>query len=270
MPAAVSVRPPRLALLLRVGLLLLIAPPAWTAAEEIEPDRPDVTASPGTVPAGALQLETGLTAQRESRGGGADERRLSVEAALRLGVTERLELRLEGEPFVRLRGDGEDRGPGDVQVGVKYRFLEGDERRPTLGLLGFVTVPVGEEPIGSARPQYGLVGIALLVLPGDASLVLNGGVTAVGQSRPSSGYLAQGFGTIEVQADLLARRAEAYAELFGFTPEERGGRERIGVGAGLIYRLAPRLAIDAGVETTVAGAGPEWVVRAGVSARFRR
>lgn len=269
MPAAVGSPPRRLALVFRFSMLLLAAPPSWSAGQEIEPDRPDVTASPGTVPAGSVQVETGLTAQRESRGGRADERRVAVEAALRLGLTERLELQLEGEPFARLRGDGEDRGPGDVRVGAKYRLLDGDERRPALGLLGSVTLPVGEEPTGAERPQYALVGTVLLPLPGDASLVLNAGVAVIGQSRPS-GYLVQGFGAAEVQADLWPQRLEAYAELFGSTPEQRGGRERIGAGAGLVFRLAPRLAIDAGVETTVAGAGPEWVVRAGVSARFRR
>jgi hypothetical protein len=268
MPAAVGSPPRRLALVFRLALLLLAAPPAG-AVQDIEPDRPDVSVSPGTVPAGSVQVETGLAAERESRGGRPDERRVAVEAALRLGLTERLELRLEGEPFVRLRGDGEDRGPGDVRIGAKYRLLDGDERRPALGLLGTVTLPVGEEPTGAERPQYALVGTALFALPGDVSLVLNAGVAAIGRSRPS-GYLVQGFGTAEVQADLWAQRLEAYAELFGSTPEERGGRERIGAGAGLVFRLAPRLAIDAGVETTVAGSGPEWAVRAGVSARFRR
>lgn len=269
MPAAVRRRFRRAAaVLLLVALGLLAGAPA-PRAQEIETDRPDVTESPGTVPPGALQVETGLALGRESRGGRADERRFAVEAALRLGLTERLEVRLEGEPFVRLRAEGEDRGPGDVEIGVKYRALDGDEGRPALAVLGFVTLPLAEEPIGGERPDLGVVGIVLFPLPGDLALVLNAGLAAVGQSRPS-GYLVQGFGAAQLQGELLPRRLEAYGELFGSTREERDGRARIGLGTGVIYRLTSRLALDAGVETTVAGAGPEWVVRAGLSARFRR
>lgn len=267
MPATVR-RRLRPAVLLLAALGPLAAAPA-PRAEEIETDRPDVTESPGTVPPGAVQVEGGLAIGREARGGRAAERRFAVEAALRLGLAERLELRLQGEPFVRLRAEGEDRGPGDLEVGIKYRALDGDEQRPAAAVLGFAVLPLAEEPIGPERPAFGVVGIALWPLPRDLALLLNAGVAAVGQSRPA-GYLVQGFGTAELQAVLLPRRLEAFGELFGFTREERDGRGRIGLGAGLVYRLTPRLALDAGVETTVAGAGPEWVVRAGLSARFPR
>jgi hypothetical protein len=263
MPAAVRPRPLLVAL-----SLLLAAPCPPLLAQDIETDRPDVTESPGTVPPGAVQVETGLALGRQTRGGRPDERRLAVEAALRVGLAERLEVRLQGEPFVRLRAEGEDRGPGEVEVAVRYRALDGDERGPAVAVLGFVTLPLGEEPIGPERPAFGALGIVLFPLPGHAALLLNAGVAAVGQSRPS-GYLIQGFGSAELGIALVPR-LEAYGELFGFTREERDGRGRIGVGAGLIYRLTPRLAVDAGLETTVAGAGPEWVVRTGLSARFPR
>ncbi|HXG16868.1 MAG TPA: transporter [Calidithermus sp.] len=261
-----TVRPPALLVTL---VVLLAAPCSSARARDIETDRPDVTESPGTVPPGAVQVETGVALGRESRGGRPDERRFAVEAALRTGLGERAELRLQGEPFVRLRAEGEDRGPGDVEVAVKYRMLDGDEHRPAVAVLGSVTLPVAEEPIGPERPAFVGLGIVLVPLPGDAGLLLNAGAAAVGQTRPS-GYLIQGFGSVEVQAPLLPRRLEAYGELFGLTREERQGRGRVGLGAGLIYRITPRLAADAGVETTVAGAGPEWVVRAGLSARLPR
>ena len=55
----------------------------------------------------------------ERAGGAPTERRFRIEAGLRAGVTERLELRIEGFPFVRVRGADDDSGAGDFLVGGK-------------------------------------------------------------------------------------------------------------------------------------------------------
>jgi hypothetical protein len=49
------------------------------------------------------------------------------------------------------------------------------------------------------------------------------------------------------------------------SPDERDGRDRVGFDAGVIYRLGDWLAVDAALETTPAGRGPEYAPRAGVS-----
>jgi hypothetical protein len=43
----------------------------------------------------------------------------------------------------------------------------------------------------------------------------------------------------------------------------------LAVNAGLVYRLTRRLAIDAGIQTSLAGQGPDYVVRTGLSVLWR-
>src|SRR5947208_3473320 len=69
----------------------------------IETDRPDLTNGVKTVPPGAAQIETGVAYARRSIAASEAERRLAIEATLRVGLTDRLEVRLDGEPLVRLR-----------------------------------------------------------------------------------------------------------------------------------------------------------------------
>ena len=72
--------------------------PAVARGQDINPDRPDLTTSAELVPAGALQLETGLEYERARVGGGPAERRLGVQAVLRAGLGSVLEVSLESEP----------------------------------------------------------------------------------------------------------------------------------------------------------------------------
>jgi len=98
--------------------------PAVARGQDINPDRPDLTTSADLVPAGALQLETGLEYERARVGGGPAERRLGVQAVLRAGLRSALEVSLESEPLVWLRAEREDLGSGDYALGLKYRLRE--------------------------------------------------------------------------------------------------------------------------------------------------
>ena len=51
--------------------------------------------------------------------------------------------------------------------------------------------------------------------------------------------------------------------------EEREGREQLAANVGLVYRLTPALAIDAGVQTSLVGQGPDYVIRTGLSVLWR-
>jgi hypothetical protein len=247
---------------------------AWAArfahgADPIDPDRPDVTNGTTTVGRGVVQIETGVEYARSSVGGSPPDRRLSVPLVLRIGLIDRLEARFEGEPLVRLRGADDDTGHGDFKVGLKYGFFDVEEGdwRPALGVLPFVKVPIASAPIGSERPDFGVTLLVSFNMPRDFALDVNAGLAAIGQTHPS-GYLVQGLGSASLQRTLLAQRLVVFGELFFFSRDERDGHHRFGTDVGLLYRLTSHLAVDAAVETTLAGRGPDYAVRAGLSTRF--
>jgi outer membrane putative beta-barrel porin/alpha-amylase len=255
-------------LFLPVVLAVLVHVSLGSAEEPIDPDRPDIATSPGTVAPASVQVESGL-ADEHTRLAGGDQRRLFVETGVRVGMTERIELRLGGEPFVRLRGRERDTDHGDLTVGFKYRFLDGAGGRPALAVLPSLKVPLAREPLGTERPDVSVLGIAAFRLPGDLTLTVNGALAALGQRHPE-GELLQGFGAVNLTRDLVAERVQAVAEVFANSPEERNGSDVVAAGLGVIYRLTPWLAVDAAIHTTVHGQGPEYTLRAGLSVRLPR
>jgi hypothetical protein len=250
-------------------LLVIVSAPA-IRAEEISPDRPEVTESAKLVPRGAVQLESGMALSRERRAAVTTERTLSAEADLRIGIARDIELNVDWEPFVRVRGAEDDTGIGDLTLGVRYRFLEGIEDEPWpphLAVKLFARLPAAGEPIGSGRPDFGVLLLGSVELPLEFELEVNVGAAAIGQSRPR-GFLAQGIATASLSRD-LAPSLLGFLELLFNTKSERDGREQLAVNVGLVYRLTRDLAIDAGVQTSLAGQGPDYVVRTGLSVLWR-
>ncbi len=258
----------RRAILAPAALLLL-----WTAgaaAQDINPDRPDLTTSAEIVPVGALQIETGLEYERARVGGGPSEGQLSVQGVLRLGLTPAVEISLEGEPFIWLRAAEDDHGGGDYTLGLKYRFHapSPDGGGPALALKPFVKLPVAHAPIGSERPDAGALLLMTLGLPWGLSLDANAGVAAIGQRRPE-GFIPQGI----VSASLswaVTERLTTITELYFATKDERDGRHGLLTTVALMYRVTPRLAVDAGMRTTLTGRGPDWSAFIGLSVRVGR
>jgi hypothetical protein len=248
-----------------VGLWAAAAP-----AQDINPDRPDLTTSAEVVPAGALQIETGLEYARERVGGGPTERQLSVQGVLRLGLTPALEISIEGEPFLWLRAAADDRGSGDYTLGLKYRFLAPapDGGGPALALKPFVKLPTAREPLGSERPDFGALLLMSVALPWGLSLDANAGVAAIGQRRPE-GFIPQGIASASLSW-AVTERLSTITELFLATKEERGGRDSLLTTVALLYRVTPRLALDAGMRTTITGQGPDWSAFIGLSVRLGR
>ena len=256
--------------LLAVALLLLLASVAPTTAAEIEPDRPELTESAKLVPRGAVQLEAGVAFSSERRAGLATEKTFAAEADLRIGVSRNVELNLGWEPLVRVRGPQDDTGVGDVTLGVRYRFVEGFEDEawpPHTAVKVFTKLPVADEPLGTGRPDFGVLLLASFELPQDFELEVNVGAAALGQTRPH-GYLGQAIATASLSRD-RAPSLLGFLELLFSSRGERDGREQLAVNVGLVYRLTGALAVDAGVQTSLVGQGPDYVVRTGLSVLWR-
>jgi hypothetical protein len=242
------------------------------SAEEsvrIQTDRPSVSSSANTVPPGAFQIESGAEYSRTSVGGSPADRVFTLDVTMRAGLTERIEIGLEGEPLVVTRGRQDDIGNGDLTLQAKYRFVDAREGRwwPSLGVLPFVKFPIAHAPHGTNRPNYGLIGLASFTLPWKLSLDANAGVGGVAQ-RPG-GYLAQGVVSAAFSRD-IGLRWSSYAEVFFASPAERGAHDSVGFDAGVQFFVTPRLALDAAGQTSLAGPGPDYAFRAGLSVRFGR
>lgn len=256
-----------------VALCLVVTIGATGAAaedtERIQTDRPSVSTSASTVQPGAVQIESGAGYSRSSFGGSPAEKQLTLDLTLRAGLTERFEVRLEGSPLVVTRNQQDDTGVGNLTLDAKYRFLDGreDSWRPSLGVLPFVTFPVAHAPHGTNAPDFGLIGLVSFDFPWQLSLDTNLSVAALAL-RPR-GYLAQGGASAALGRD-IGERWSTYAEFFFSSAAERGARASVGFDAGVQFFLTRVIALDAAAQTSLAGPGPDYVFRAGLSVRFGR
>jgi hypothetical protein len=256
------------ALALAVVLILGAAGlPARAQESQVDPDRPDLTNSARTLPRGGVQLETGLEYSRTRRAEVDTERRFLVDALGRVGVSDRIELQLGWQPLVHLHGDADDAGVGDVTLATKYRFLDGAAPWPTLGVRPFVKLPTADEPLGSGRADFGAVALASFDLPAGFGLDVNAGVAAIGQGRPS-GHRLQALASASLSREV--GDAAPFVEIAFASRGERDGRDAVNVDAGVVYRVTKRIALDAAVQTSLAGIGPDWALRAGATFRFGR
>lgn len=251
-------------------VMLVVSRAAAADGDALDPDRPDVSSSAKTVGAGRVQLEGGVLFERTRAAGEPTERRLSAETLLRIGVGERLEIRVDGEPIARLRGADDATDVGDFRLSAKWRFFDATDgvAWPALALLPFVKLPTAPTPIGTGKADYGLLVAASFELPADFGLDANAGLAAIGQTRPS-GHLLQA----QVSASLsrkVGAAITAFGEIFYASREEWSGRDQVGVDAGIIWTLLPNVALDAAVGTSLHGRLPDIFVRAGGSVRFGR
>ena len=256
-------------LLVCVAVTITAAATAAAESERIQPDRPNVSASTYTVVPSAVQIEAGAQYSRTSIGGSSADRQFFLDVLLRAGLTERMEFRLQGEPLVVTRGEQDDIGNGDIAVGAKYRFFDAREGHwwPSLAVLPFVRFPIAHEPHGTNLPDFALIGLASFILPWGLGLDVNAGAGGLGQ-RPG-GYLVQGVAAASLSRD-IAERWSTYVEVFFASAAQRGAQASVGFDAGVQFFLTQSLALDAAVETSLVGPGPDYAFRAGLSVRFGR
>jgi hypothetical protein len=91
---------------------------------------------------------------------------------------------------------------------------------------------------------------------------------AVGQLHPD-GYLLQALVAAGLSRD-VAESVTLFTDLVYASRDERVGRDSVLVDLGAVWRPTRNIALDASVVTSLAGSGPDWAVRGGVSVRFGR
>ena len=217
------------------------------------------------------QLETGLQYSHESIGGSPAQKRFSVQLAVRGGLTDNLELGVNGEPLVSLSGADDATNIGALELNAKYVFFDSPVG---LGLADAGAAAVREAarwPASRSTPARRISVCrcwpASICRPTSASTSTRAS-PGIGQSS-HAGYLAQAQAALGLARD-VSRMVSLFSDLSYASRDEHHGRSSLTLDAGVLWRPTPNVALDASVVTSLVGQGPDWGLRAGVSVRFGR
>lgn len=257
------------------AVVAMAAPWSAFAADDndaIEPDRPGIVESSGTVGKGRALLEMGFGHERD-RSDGVKSRLWSTPTLLRYGLAEDWEFRVETDGYQRLRASGADgsarvSGWADTALGVKWHVQDGDADRNSPGLAWLLHLDMDS---GSAafrghgvRPSLRLT--SEWDLPRDWSVGVIGGVYR--DSRDDGKHFVGGI----LGASLgwpINERWKGYVEVAGdqLASTRNGGRS-ISAGTGVTWLVDRRVQLDASINRGLTKQTTDWVLGVGVSVGF--
>jgi len=246
---------------------------AAAADEPICADRPGAANPSCTVPAGMVQVETGLAAWSRDRSGGVRTDELTVvETAVKFGLTDRLHVELGLPAFVRSRssdaGTSEtESGLGDSAVAAKWRFTA-DSSAVQAAIYPFVKLPTAKRTLGNGKVEGG---VALLVdgPVGESAFSWN--------IAPEVDVVADGDGSghhpaivqvVSIGAAVSDRLSVA-ADLLGSWDFDPAGTVRQYVaGLSAAYLLSNSVQVDAGIDFGLNRDAPDVALYSGIAFRF--
>lgn len=269
-PSFVSQYASRIALL--VGLLVS-GQVAW--GQELVTDRPDQTESSVTVPVGRWQIETGWTWSRDEQDGEQVDTREVPGTLIRIGLSNRWELRLGWAGWVReeITANGQSSaadGFADGELGAKVYLREERGATPEIALLFGTSVPVGESALTSDHFDPSFRFSLSHTLSDRLSLGYNLGMeweTSAAAGREHT--LSHGIYTVALGIG-LGDRAGAFVELFGSVAASAGGSPEHSLDGGFTWLLRENLQLDLAAGVGLSDAAGDGFLGVGISLRLPR
>ena len=236
-----------------LGLALLLAGPSapiWAQADLVT-DRPDLTESAVTVEPGKIQIETGVLFTQDKSGGTTSEVTEALGTLLRIGLRDRLELRIGFDGLISVPGAS---GLGDASLGAKVMLAEETVNRPQVAVLVETSVPIGGEEFTS--DDYApSVRLALSKDFGDSlGIGLNIGAEFPEDDEILFYTLAAGVG--------IDDKNGAFFEVFG------DSESRHSFDAGWTYLAKSNLQFDIAAGIGLSDEAPDWFLGVGLSVRL--
>ncbi len=242
---------------------------AQTASTPIVTDRPSFTSAPTVVGPGVVQIETGLTAERDTPGRNTATRFSAPNTLVRLGMSTRVELRVETEGWISSASGRPGRdavsSASDTALALEYQFTSAERRGLDLAVIAGSTVPTGgSASSGNADPFVRLVWNR----PVGAAASLGG---TFNWSAPS----ADSHRVRALDASLVAGHPlwGAWSAFWEGVVQHRDLDADAATwlaNAGLQRALGPDLQLDAWAGRGLNEVATDWRFGAGVSWRFRR
>lgn len=245
-----------------IAVVLLLMADVAAAQEPIDADRPGLADTSTVVGKGWLQIETGL--QWERRG---SEKTLFFPTLFRIGLTDRLEARVEGNTFTRVEStDTVYQGLSPTSLGFEFVMKPDGERTPGLAAIGRVFPPWGSDSFAGE------------LVSGDVRLVSDWKMSERWTLNPNAGiaWYEGDEGRYTAGLFALTLEFESSPGLAWFvdtgiqTPEEAGGATSVIGDAGVAYipRQNWQFDVSAGVRTH-GNTGPKPFIGVGVAYRHK-
>lgn len=228
-------------------------------------DRPDVTESPITVDAGAMQAETSFV---DVTTAGGDRTVRAMSTNYKVGITNNMDLQVVFDPYVRAQdGPVDSDGFGLTQLRWKINLWGNDDDGSALGILPFVQAPTAAAGLGSDKVEGGLcVPFSMPLSEGmDLGVMLQGGAA---YDELDGEHDLEFVGTVVLSRSVTDALA-GYVESISVVGDDSDAGFRQTIGAGLTYACSPDVVFDVGTNVGVTDDDTDDAnVFAGVTWRF--
>ena len=194
---------------------------------------------------------------------------------MRLGLTDKIELRLDGDARMRTRETDlatqetlHAHGWADSGIGIKWNTHEGDAKKgtPTIGWVFRAELPTGSRAFRTGGVRPSVLGSFEWELRDEMAFAINAGLTYdrdAMEGRFVSGFL--GAGLSKGLTERLTIAAEVVAQQIAAS--KYGGTIAV-ADVGVKYLFTDNLQVDALVGRGVTSESPKYLFTVGVSARF--
>ena len=252
----------------------LLATPARAADDEpICAGRPGLASATCTVPAGRLQVETGIADWSRDRSGGTTATELVLAATdLKYGLSDRSHIELALVPYVRSKtrdaGTSDTAsGVGDLTVRYLHRLTD-DGAAVAVGVYPFFKIPTAKQSIGNGRWEGGVVVPIDFALPDTPfSVTVSPEARWVADEDGSGRHFAIASAA-GISADIASRLSLAVEVSQEWDWDPAGtARQTLG-GLSAAFLVNPDFQIDGGVNLGLNRAAPDVQLYVGAAARF--
>jgi len=255
-----------------LAMLMICAPSRVSAQEapELVTDRPDQTESSSVVGPGYVQFEGGWT--HSENDDGVEVRTDAIpEVLLRIGLVERLELRLGFSGYVWEDVDaGEDNdGLGDTEVGTKLFLWKEGGYLPEAALLTHLSLPTGESGFSSERADPSFAFLFSHTLTDRLSFGYNlGAVWGTEQDASGDRDTLSVFRYTATLGVGLTERLSGFVEVFGDVPMSASGGPANMFDGGFTYLIIDNFQIDVASGVGLSQEADDWFITTGATYRF--
>lgn len=233
--------------------------------DRITPDRPGFGDPASVVGVGVVQLEIGTRVERHTGSGVASHLYSLPNALVRVGVTDRVEVRAGGPGFLAVTDPSAGRvaGVADLQLGLKIAVVRDTAAGLDLSLLPAVSVPVRGAVFSSNAYDPSLTVAWERALP--AGLEVSGNL-GVASSTGDRRRFTQTVFSLAIEHG-VGRRGGAYGEVVRLGQPEPKATAAWFAQTGLTYALGSEVQADVEIGHGLSAGAPTWIFGVGLSLR---